>query len=86
MEEYKTGTITGFRATWGSGLATLEIDGRAYHSDNGPLVRALDNAFPGFITPGHSCDPAVIIGEEIAFDLDEFGLCIAWIAIPAELH
>lgn len=68
------GEITGFAGSWHSGLATLYVDGKAYHGDNAPLCRALDGALGGFITPGHCVDPSAIVGRRVALYVGDFGL------------
>lgn len=75
------GTIVELRGSWGSGIATLVLDtdkGRVYvPCDNGITVRALNAAFPGFITDGHCVDNSVIEGQEIAYATDDLGLTLA---------
>lgn len=75
------GTIVGLEGSWGSGIAhlVLEYEGETVRvpCDNGPTVRALDSAFPGFITPGHSADNGVIAGQEIYYTYDDMGLMLA---------
>ena len=76
-------TIKGLKASWGSGIATLVIEGPngepgMLHADNGPLIRALDACF-GCIAPGHSVDVSKIVGQEIEYELDDMGLCVAYI-------
>lgn len=73
-------------ASWGSGLATLHVENedgthQALHADNGPLMRALDSAFPGFIQPGHTVDVDVIRGKVIEYVMDDMGLCMAGFAV-----
>src|SRR3989304_9217938 len=67
------GTIKDFKATFGSGIATLilDVDGyglQAISCENGPTVRILDDMFPGFITPGHTVDPQVVKDQRVAFE------------------
>ena len=74
-------TIKGLRASWGSGLATLVVEDPngeqgVLHADNGSLIRALDACF-GCIAPGHTVDVSKIVGQEIEYELDEMGLCLA---------
>ena len=68
------GTITGISGSWSSGLATLLVDGKPVYADNGPLMRALDAAFPGFIGVNHTVDPQVVIGKRIDYSTDEWGM------------
>ena len=70
MTEIYKGTILRLSGSWGSGLATLTVEDErrglvALHSDNGPLVRALDAAFGDVIDRNHTFDNAAITGKEI---------------------
>ncbi len=76
----KVGTITGFSGSWGSGMATLWINGKPVHCDNAPTVRALDAMFPGTISEGHTVSVNNIIGQTIRWDYDEMGLFLGAIA------
>lgn len=72
----KSGTIVSFTSSWGSGIARLVVKNKrgirdSLMCDSGPTVRALDAMFPGFITPGHTCDPDVIIGKTVYYDSDD---------------
>lgn len=81
------GTIKGFEGSWGSGIAFLlvdrEIDREAAPEreripcDNGPTVRALDAAYPGFIAEGHTVDSSAITEHEIYYAYDDMGLMLA---------
>lgn len=71
----RTGVISGITASFGSGLATISINDyesgpEVLYADNGVLMRSLDDAFPGFISEGHTVDPSVIEGEIIEYDSD----------------
>jgi hypothetical protein len=81
----QTGIIEGFQGSWGSGLGFLVIDGAAIPCDNGATVRALNAAFPGFITADHTVDNDVIEGQEVVWDYDELGLCLGWFC-PADQY
>lgn len=76
------GTIRGFTGSWASGLGFLTIadeDGVeiAVPCDNGPTVRALESMVGGgFITKNHSVDNDAIVGLEVYWCYDDFGLCL----------
>jgi hypothetical protein len=74
----KTATIVAFSTNPGSGIAQLTLNrgGRitSVPCDNGQTVRTFDDLFPGFIVGGHSCDPKVIIGQTVGYDVDDIGL------------
>ena len=71
--------ILGFHGRWSSGLGYLSVvdeDG-VHHMvpvDNGPAVRALDQAFPGFITRDHAVDNEAIEGRVIEYSADSAGV------------
>lgn len=71
---WKLGTIEDFRGSWGSGLAELVIDGQVIPCDNAPAVRALDDLFGGVIGPGHTVNVKAIVGKQVAYKVDGFGL------------
>lgn len=73
----RKGAIVSFHGH-GSGLATLEEEGIrvAVPCDNGVTVRELDSAFGGVIQPGHRVDVSAIVGQEIYWTFDEFGLIL----------
>lgn len=80
-----TGTIRKIRGSWASGLASVTIekdDGakETLYADNGPLVRALDQALGGkFITEGHTFDPTMAEGLRIVYEADDIGV-LEWFA------
>jgi len=77
-------TIDAFVGSFGSGIATLVFqDAPPVHGDNGPMVRALENMFPGFITPGHMVDNNRIAGQQVAYATDELGLLL-YLADPRD--
>jgi hypothetical protein len=75
--------IVAFKGTWGSGIATLTVYAnnrfKILYCDNGPTVRALNALFPGFIAKGHTVNNDMIKGQEIDYELDDMGLCLAYI-------
>jgi len=73
------GVIMGFIGSWMSGLGTLlmaDEEGDTYplYCDNAPTVRALDSAFPGFITDNHCVDNSAVEGKKINYSTDGFML------------
>lgn len=71
------GTIAGFRGTWGSGIAQLDLeDGRSIPCENAPTVRALAAAFPDVIGPGHTVNVEALKGIEIEYWYDDLGLML----------
>ena len=80
--EIKKGRLIQFRGSWGSGLATLEIEDSETGAhelipcDNGATVRALESAFGDVITPGHTANGDGYKGQEVYWSLDEFGLVL----------
>lgn len=71
------GTIVGVEAS--GGIITLTLKNKdgsktTVHADNGPLVRALNEAFPGFIVPGHRFDSERVVGEQIEYEVDDLGM------------
>lgn len=77
---YKRGTITGLDADGRSGLIVLYLNKRRFYGENGPLCRALDDVFPGFINYSeHAVDPSVVVGRRVVVALDKVGV-IAGIA------
>ena len=68
------GTIKGFWGIWSSGLGSLELeDGTEIPCENGPIIRALDAYYPGFITMGHEVNVKAIKGQEIVYELSNWG-------------
>ena len=79
-EDVQQGIITDFRASFGSGIATLLVDGRAIYCDNGVTVRALDACF-GCIADGHTVDVSQLIGQQIAYQVDDLGMLTSFAPI-----
>jgi len=79
----RTGTIEGFGGSWGSGIAVIRIDGQTIPCENAPTVRALASFIPGVIGPGHTVNVKAIIGQEVAWEMDEMGLMLGAIG-PAD--
>jgi hypothetical protein len=73
--QMQRGTITGFRGSWLSGIAYLEIDGVGVPCENAPTVRALEGAFGDVIAEGHTVSQEAIVGKEIYYSMDGFVLC-----------
>jgi len=71
------GRITGFSGSWGSGIATLYIDGMPIHCENAATVRALDACFD-CIGENHTVCPGKLIGQEIEYTVDELGLLLGF--------
>ena len=77
MEKIMRGTIFGLHGMWGSGLATLCFeDGTSVPCDNGTTVRAMDACFGGVIGEAHTINQDALIGKEIYWSYDEFGLVL----------
>ena len=80
--ENKKGRLIQFHGSWGSGLATLEIEDSetGVHElvpcDNGATVRALEAAFGDVITEAHTAKGDGYKGQEVYWSLDEFGLVL----------
>ena len=80
--EIKKGRLIQFRGSWGSGLATLEIEDSETGAhelipcDNGATVRALETAFGDVITPGHTANGDGYKGREVYWSFDELGLVL----------
>ena len=80
--EYRKGRLIQFGGSWGSGLATLEIEDSetGVHElvpcDNGATVRALESAFGDVITEAHTANGDGYKGREVYWSLDEFGLVL----------
>jgi hypothetical protein len=69
------GKITGFRGSWGSGMADLVINGKGVPCDNGTTVRSLEACFGNVIGAGHTVkSDGGFMGKRIAFSLDDMGL------------
>lgn len=73
----KNGTIVGITGSYGSGLVIIKVKTgkktKTLFGENGPVVRALNEIFPGFVE-GHSFDPGVLIGKDIQFETDPLGI------------
>jgi len=80
--EIRKGRLIQFGGSWGSGLATLEIEGSETGAhelipcDNGATVRALEAAFGDVITEGHTANGDGYKGREVYWSYDEFGLVL----------
>jgi len=80
--EIKKGKLIQFHGSWGSGLATLEIEdsetGVHEHvpCDNGATVRVLDAAFGNVITEAHTANGDGYKGREVYWSYDELGLVL----------
>lgn len=79
--EIMKGTILRFAGTWMSGLGFLVVDTEdrgiiQVPCDNAPTVRALDGAFGGVIDRGHTVNQDAIVGREIYFSYDDFGMVL----------
>jgi hypothetical protein len=76
----KSGTITDFKGSWGSGIAMLYIDRKPIPCENTTTVRALDSMFDGVITEGHSVNVEALKGKKIRWCYDDMGLMLGGIA------
>ena len=80
--EIRKGRLIQFHGSWGSGLATLEIEDSETSAhelipcDNGATVRALESAFGDVITPGHTANGDGYKRQEVYWSYDEFGLVL----------
>jgi hypothetical protein len=81
--KYNTGTITGFKGSWSSGMAMLVIDGKDIPCDNGHTVRTLASMFPDIIGTGHTVNVQALVGKRVHWVYDDMGLMLGGIA-PAE--
>ena len=85
----KKGRIDGLGGSHGSGLAKLYIETEdgliTVPCDNGPTVRALDAAFPGFIQSNHSFDNQIIKGRPIAYVMDDMGLILGAFVLISDI-
>jgi hypothetical protein len=75
----KRGKIIGLEGSCGSGIATLYVENSngdtiPLYCENSPTIRALDDAFGGVITPGHSVNVAAIKGKVIYYSEDSMGM------------
>jgi hypothetical protein len=70
--------IVALRGSWGSGLATLIMEGNQVFCENGPTVRAMDACFGNVIGEGHTIDneKGGHVGREIFYSLDEMGITL----------
>jgi len=78
-----TGTITGFKASFNSGIATLEIDGKPIACENAGTARALASIFPDVIGTGHTVNVDALIGKRINWEYDELDLMLGGLS-PVE--
>jgi hypothetical protein len=46
--------------------------------DNGPTVRALNAAYGGVITAGHTFNPRAVVGRSIEYETDDLGLLLGF--------
>jgi hypothetical protein len=73
------GIIDSFGGSYGSGLATLVINGQPVMCENTGTVRALDACFGDVITDAHSVDEKPFVGQRIVFEVDNVGI-LEWFA------
>ena len=82
MGRIRKGIIKGFNGSWGSGLGTLviedEVEGTvAVPCDNGPTVRALQQAFGDTVGDGHTVKPqGAYVDQEVYWMYDDMGLTL----------
>jgi len=78
MDEFQRGIIRAVRAEGGLLGLTLENPKTGQRSyvvgDNGPTVRALAEVFGDDIIEGHALIVDRLIGQEIGYRLNEFGV------------
>ena len=80
--EIRKGKLIQFHGSWGSGLATLEIEDSETGAhelvpcDNGATVRALESAFGDVITEAHTANGDGYKGREVYWSFDELGLVL----------
>lgn len=83
MQNIFKGQIEGFYGSWGSGMALLKVKDldtktiKQIPCENGSTVRALESAFGGVITNGHSVDNRALKGQVIYYTWDDMGLMLA---------
>ena len=86
----RKGKIVNFIGSWGSGIAQLAIEDSETGNiefvpcDNGPTVRALEDAVGEVITPGHTANGSGYKGKEVFWAWDEMGLMMAGF-MPVEM-
>lgn len=68
------GIIDAFGGSYGSGIATIVIDGQPVMCENTSTVRALDACFGDVITDAHSVNEKAFVGQRIVFSMDNMGL------------
>jgi len=88
-ENIHKGKIIAFHGTWMSGLATLVIEDYdrgvvEVPCENAPTVRALDSAFGGVISGGHTVNNKAIQGKEIYYATDEIGILAGFTPVDKE--
>jgi len=80
-QEVIRGKIISVSGSWGSGLATMQLQAGkklvTVHGDNGVLIRALDGCY-GCITKGHTFSNDSIKGKEIIVVLESWGTIAGW--------
>lgn len=71
------GKFNGFHGSWQSGLATLTFEhGDSVFVDNGSRLGGVLEELGAVITAGHCIDVTPIIGLELVYWLDDFGLTL----------
>lgn len=79
----KCGVIERFAGSWGSGLGWLTISGETVPCENGPTVRALENAFGGVIRDGHTAEVPEDL-PEVVWWMDDMGLVLGGFCLAEE--
>jgi hypothetical protein len=79
MKVYR-GIIEGFQGSWGSGIATIIISGKAIPCENAQTVRALHAAFGNTIGEGHTVNQRGFIGQDVIYVWDDMGLMLGGFA------
>lgn len=78
MDEYQRGIIRAVKAEGGLLAMTLECPKtrRRYYvvGDNGPTVRALAEIFGSEVISGDSLLAPLLLGTEIGYHIDEYGV------------
>lgn len=86
----RKGKIVNFIGSWGSGMGQLVMEDfetgevEFVPCENGPTVRALEDAFGGVITPEHTANGDGYKGKEVFWQWDEMGLMMAGF-MPVEM-
>jgi len=82
--EVKHGIIKGFRGSWGSGVAVLELESGSgvvdkVLCDNAPTVRAFRRCFGSrVIAPGHRVNIDALKGRKILYSVDDLGFLVSF--------